>query len=210
MLAAASSLAIVTQPSLGVNDLPGLIALAKQRPGALKFGSVGVGSAQHFAGELLRQTAGIDVTHVAYQDTAEAIAALHSGAVQFLPEMVQAVLPQIRSGDLKALAVTAPVRWPMLADVRTVGEQGFEGYDVTGWHGLAFPAGTPHPVVDKMAKAMSAVLRREAVRKAVAEAGAMMQPTTTEEFAQFIEADIAKWRRVRDRAGILPQPQSGL
>jgi tripartite-type tricarboxylate transporter receptor subunit TctC len=210
MLVAASSLVIVTNPSLGVSDLPGLIALAKQQPGALKFGSIGLGSAQHFAGELLRQSAGIDVTHVAYKDTAEAVAALHSGQVQFLPEMVQAVLPQIRSGDLKALAVTAPVRWPTLADVRTVGEQGFEGYDVTGWHGLAYPAGTPRPIVDKTAKALSAVLRREAVRKAIAEAGAMLQPTTTEEFGQFIEADIAKWRRVRDRAGIHAQVQSGL
>jgi tripartite-type tricarboxylate transporter receptor subunit TctC len=205
MLIAASSLAVLVNKDFPAHDIPGLIALAKAEPGKLSFGSVGIGSAQHFAGELLRQMAGIDMHHVPYHDTNEAIDALQSNKIQVLCELVQAVMEKLRSGEVRALAVTSPVRWSAVPDVPTLGEQGVAGYDVTSWYGLVFPAGTPKPIVDKMHAAMSDLLKREAIRKAIADAGALVQPTTTEQFRQYIGAEIARWRRVRDRAGIQPQ-----
>jgi tripartite-type tricarboxylate transporter receptor subunit TctC len=205
MLIAASSLAVLVNKDFPAHDIAGLIALAKAEPGKLSFGSVGVGSAQHFAGELLRQMAGIDMHHVPYRDTSEAISALQSNKIQVLCELVQAVMEKLRSGEVRALAVTSPVRWSAVPDVPTLGEQGVTGYDVTSWYGLVFPLGTPKPIVDKMHAAMNDLLKREAIRKAIADAGALVQPTTTEQFRQYISAEIARWRRVRDRAGIQPQ-----
>jgi tripartite-type tricarboxylate transporter receptor subunit TctC len=207
MLVAAASLAVLVNKDFPANDMKGLVGKARREPGKLSFGSVGVGSVQHFAAELLRQQGGIDIQHVSYRDTTEALTALRTNQVQILCELVQAVLGQVRSGAVKALAVTSPVRWPSMPEVQTVGEQGIAGYDVTSWYGLVFPAGTPKPIVEKMNKTLNDLLNREAVRKAIAEAGALAQPTTTEEFGTYIASEIAKWRRVRDRAGI--QPQSG-
>jgi tripartite-type tricarboxylate transporter receptor subunit TctC len=205
MLVASSSLAVVVSKSFPANDIKGLIEMARKAPGKLSFGSVGVGSAQHFAGELLRQQGGIDIKHVPYHDTTEEFTALRTNEVQIVCELVQAVRGPVQSGELKVLGVTAPVRWPSMPDVPTLGEQGIAGYDVTSWYGLVFPAGTPKPIVEKMSKALNELLRRESVRKAIADAGALAQPTTTDEFGKFIGSEIAKWRRVRDRAGIAPQ-----
>jgi tripartite-type tricarboxylate transporter receptor subunit TctC len=205
MLVATSSLAVIVSKDFPANDIKGLIEKARKEPGKLSFGSVGVGSAQHFAAELLRQQGGIDIKHIPYRDTAEELNALRTNQVQIVCELVQAVRGQVQSGEVKALGVTAPVRWPAMPDVPTLGEQGIAGYDVTSWYGLVFPAGTPKPIVEKMSKALNDLLRREAVRKAIADAGALAQPTTTEEFGKYISSEIAKWRRVRDRAGIAPQ-----
>jgi tripartite-type tricarboxylate transporter receptor subunit TctC len=205
MLVATSSLVVLVSKDFPANDIKGLVEKARKEPGKLSFGSVGVGSAQHFAAELLRQQGGIDIRHVPYRDTAEELTALRTNQVQIVCELVQAVRGQVQSGEVKALGVTAPVRWPAMPDVPTLGEQGIAGYDVTSWYGLVFPAGTPKPIVEKMSKALNDLLRREAVRKAIADAGALAQPTTTEEFGKYIGSEIAKWRRVRDRAGIHPQ-----
>jgi tripartite-type tricarboxylate transporter receptor subunit TctC len=205
MLVASSSLAILTNKKVPAKNLQELTALARKDKGALSFGSVGLGSAQNFACELFRQAMGIEMRHKAYADTPTELTALKNGEVQVVCELVQAALPQIRAGELIPLAVTAPFRWPSLPDVQTVAEQGVQHYDVTSWYGLAFPAGVPANVVNATSQAMRTVLKRDAVRKALVEAGASVEPSTTEEFSGHLQSEIAKWRRVRDKAGIQPQ-----
>lgn len=204
-LVATSSLVIVGGPSLAAKDVKGLIDAAKAAPGKIKYASVGLGSTQHFAGELLHQMAGIDIKHIPYRGTPAAIAAVRAKEVDLVFELVQPVLGQIRSGDLRALAVTAPQRYPALPDVPTVSESGVPGYDVTSWYGLVFPAGTPAAIVTKMNQALHEVLARETVRKQIADAGAVVQASTPDEFGRHVEQEIAKWQDVRAKAGIAQQ-----
>jgi tripartite-type tricarboxylate transporter receptor subunit TctC len=204
-LVATAGLVVVANKEFRANDLKGLIAEAKASPGKINFASVGLGSTQHFAGELFRQSTGIDIKHIPYRGTPAAIAAVRAKEVELLFELVQTVLGQVRAGDLKALAVTSSERWPALPDVPTAEEQGVSGYDVRSWYGIAFPAGTPRPIVDKLNKALSDVLARDAVKKQIADTGAIVKSSTPEAFGKFIEDEIAKWRTVRDKAGIQPQ-----
>ena len=125
--------------------------------------------------------------------------------VQMTFELVQPVLGQIRAGDLRALAVTSARRYPILPDVPTIADSGLEDYQVTSWYGLAFPAGTPQPIVDKMNRALHQVLGREAVRKQIMDVGATARTSTAEEMRAHIEAEITNWRRVREKAGIVLQ-----
>ena len=120
---------------------------------------------------------------------------------------MQPVLGQVRAGELKALAVTSTERWPALPDVPTAREQGVSDYDVTSWYGLVFPAGTPAPIVAKTNAALRKVLAMPEVRDKIAAAGALVKASTPEELGKHIEDEIAKWRVVRDKAGIEPQQQ---
>jgi tripartite-type tricarboxylate transporter receptor subunit TctC len=204
-LTATAGLALVTSPKLGVSDVKGLIAAAKSAPGTINFASVGIGSTQYFSGELFRQLARVDIVHIPYRTTPEVITALRQNEVQITFELVQPVLGQIRAGDLRALAVTSARRYPILPDVPTIADSGLEDYQVTSWYGLAFPAGTPQPIVDKMNRALHQVLGREAVRKQIMDVGATARTSTAEEMRAHIEAEIANWRRVREKAGIVLQ-----
>jgi tripartite-type tricarboxylate transporter receptor subunit TctC len=204
-LVATAGLIVVANKDYPASDLKGLIAAAKANPGKINFASVGLGSTQHFAGELFRQSTGTDIKHIPYRGTPAAIAAVRAKEVELLFELVQTVLGQVRAGDLKALAVTSAERWPALPDVPTAQEQGVAGYDVRSWYGVAFPPGTPRPIVDKLNKALADVLARDAVKKQIADAGAIVKSSTPEAFGKFIEDEIAKWRVVRDKAGIQPQ-----
>src|SRR5262249_31692727 len=143
---------------LSARDLAGVLAAVRANPGKFNFGSAGVGTTQHFAGELMKQTAGLDITHVPYRSTPAAVTGLRAREVEFVFELVQTVQGQIHVGDLKAIAVTSPKRNPMLPDVPTFTEAGMPGYDVTSWYGLAFPAGTAPAIVQKTNKAMQELL----------------------------------------------------
>jgi tripartite-type tricarboxylate transporter receptor subunit TctC len=120
-------------------------------------------------------------------------------------ELVQPVLGQIRAGQLKAIAVTSPKRYPALPDVPTVAESGVPDFQVMSWYGLVFPAGTPRPIIDKMNKALHEVLAREDVRKQILAAGAAPQTSTPEELREHVAKEIAKWSAVREKAGIAQQ-----
>ena len=127
------------------------------------------------------------------------------GQVDFTFELVQPVLGQVRAGELKALAVTSPVRHPALPDVPTVAESGLPGFQVMSWYGLAFPAATPALIVEKMNKALHEVLARPDVQAALIKVGATAKTSTPDEMRQHVIAEIAKWSAVREKAGIAQQ-----
>jgi tripartite-type tricarboxylate transporter receptor subunit TctC len=200
-----AGLVLVTAPDFPANDLKGVIAYAKANPGKLNYGSPGVGTTQHFAAELLRQLAGLEMTHVPYRSTPAAVSALLSKDVQLVFELIQTVQGQIQSGTLKAIGVTSPQRFPSVPDIPTLAESGLPDYDVTSWYGLSFPAGTPDAIVTKVNKAMRDLLATETVRAQILKVGALVRSSTPEELKAHIAAEIVKWTRVRDTAGIEPQ-----
>ncbi len=201
-LTGTAGLVLVTSPEFPASDVKGLIAAAKAAPGKYNFASVGVGTTQHFSGELFRQLAGIDVKHIPYRGTPAAITGLLAGEVHFTFELVQPVLGQVRAGALKALAVTSAQRHPALPALPTVAESGLPSFVVTSWYGFAFPAGTPRPIVDKMNRALHTVLARADVRKQLVDVGAEAASSTPEELRQHVVNEIAKWSAVREKAGI--------
>jgi len=197
-----AGLVLVTSPSFPANDVEGIIAAAKAAPGKYNFASPGVGTTQHFSGELFRQLAGVDIKHVPYRSTPAAITGLLANEVQLTFELVQPVLGQVGAGTLRAIAVTSPQRHPALPQVPTVMESGLPEFQVMSWYGLAVPAGTPRPIIDKMNKALHEVLGRAEVRKQLVDVGATAATSTPEELRQHIVNEIAKWSAVREKAGI--------
>jgi tripartite-type tricarboxylate transporter receptor subunit TctC len=204
-LTGTAGLVLVVRPDFPARSVAELIALAKQSPGKLNFSSVGVGTTQHFSGEMFRQLAGVDVRHIPYRGTPASVTALLGGQVDFTFELVQPVLGQIRSGALKALAVTSPERDPSLPDLPTVAQSGLPAFQVTSWYGLAFPAGTPQPIIDKMNKALHDVLARPDIQAQLLKVGATAKTSTPDEMRQHVINEIAKWSAVREKAGIAQQ-----
>jgi tripartite-type tricarboxylate transporter receptor subunit TctC len=204
-LVANSGFVVVARKEFPADDIKGLVALAKASPGKLNFASVGVGSTQHFAGELLAQQTGIKVTHIPYRGTPALITALLAGEIDYAVELVHTVQGQVQAGKLKLLAVGSPQRWPTIPNVPTVAESGVPGYAVTGWYGWAYPAGTPKPIVDKTYAALKEVLDRPAIREQLAKVGAVVNISTPDEFSHQIADEVAKWQAVRDKAGLEPK-----
>lgn len=200
-----SAFVIVARKDFPANDIKGLVALAKAQPGKLNFGSVGLGSTQHLAGELLKQMTGIDVVHVPYRGTPALVTALRAQQIDYGVELVHAVIGQVQAGELKLLAVGTPQRWPAIPDVPTVAESGVPGYSVLGWYGWAYPAGTPTAIVEKTNVALKEVLTRPAIREQLAKVGAVVNVTSSADFSKYIVDEIAKWKTVRDKAGLEPK-----
>jgi tripartite-type tricarboxylate transporter receptor subunit TctC len=195
-------LIIVSRPAFPPKDAADLIKAAKANPGKLNFASVSVGSTQHFAGALLSQLAGIQVTHIPYDKTPAAVAATISGEADYLVEVLSTVLGQVRGGELKALAITSAKRYPGLPHVPTVAESGLKDYDVTTWYGLNLPAGTPKPIVDKMNAAVQKVLARKDVQEQALKAAFVLEGSTPDAFAKHVAGEIARWGGVMKAAGI--------
>jgi tripartite-type tricarboxylate transporter receptor subunit TctC len=204
-LTGTAGLVLVVRPDFPATNVAELIALAKSEPGKLNFASVGIGTTQHFSGELFRQLAGIDVRHIPYRGTPAVLTGLLGKQVDFTFELVQPVLGQVQSGSLKALAVTSPARYPGLPDLPTVAESGLPAFQVMSWYGLSFPAGTPQPIIDKMNKALHEVLARPDIQAQLLKVGASAQTSTPEEMRQHVVNEIAKWTAVREKAGIPQQ-----
>jgi tripartite-type tricarboxylate transporter receptor subunit TctC len=201
-MVATMPLFIVAGPRAGFGSLQGLIDVAKHNPGKLNLASVGIGSTQHFAAELFFQTAGIELVHVPYKGTPNAIAATTANETQLLVEVAAPVIGQIRGGALNALAVTSGTRFPGLPDVPTVAEAGLAGYDVTTWYALVFPAKTPAAIVEKTRAALRTALAREDVQKQMQNAAFLPSQSTPAELAAHMKSEIARWGAVRDKAGI--------
>ena len=204
-LVADSAFVVVARKDFPANDIKGLVALAKASPGKLNFASVGLGSTQHFAGELLRQSTGIDVKHIPYRGTPGVVAALLAQEVDYAVELAHAVRGQVEAGQLKLLAVGTPERWPAIPDVPTVAESGVPGYAVTGWYGWVYPAGTPAAIVNKTSEALKQVLAQPDIKEQMAKAGAVVHVMSAAEFTQHMTDEVAKWKAVRDKAGLEPQ-----
>jgi tripartite-type tricarboxylate transporter receptor subunit TctC len=203
---ATAGLIIVTRPDFPANDVKDLIAAAKANPGKVSFASPGFGATQHFTGELFRQTAGIDILHVPFRSSPEAIAAVLGKQVDVLFDTISAVLGQVQSGQLKALAVTGKDRFPAVPKVPAAIESGLlPGYDVTTWYGVFAPRDIPPAVVAKLNKTINEGLAEPAVQERLTKAGVVVRGSTPEEFGKHMEREYARWNAVREAAGIAPQ-----
>ena len=188
---ATAGLIIVTRPDFPANNVKELIAAAKARPGKIVFASPGFGATQHFTGELFRLTAKVDMLHVPFRTS---------------PEAISAVLGQVQSGQLKALAVTGKDRFPAVPDVPAAIESGvLPGFDVTTWYGLFVPSGTPSAIIARLNKTVNQVLKDEAVRERLIKAGVVVQGSTAEAFGKHMADEYARWNGVREAAGIPQQ-----
>jgi tripartite-type tricarboxylate transporter receptor subunit TctC len=194
--------ALVAHPSLAANSVKELVALARSQPGRVNYGSGGNGSTPHLAGALFAAMAGIALTHVPYKGTAPATADLIGGQVQIAFLGIPTVLPHVKSGKLRVLAVTGKRRSPELPDVSTVDEAGVPGYEVNPWYGLLAPAGTLRETVARLGAEVSRILRAAEMKEKLAMQGAEVAGGSPEEFAAVIQADTLTWSRVVKDAGI--------
>jgi tripartite-type tricarboxylate transporter receptor subunit TctC len=200
-LVATTPLVLVAPPSLPVKDVKGLIAHAKANPGKLNFGSGGVGTSNHLAGELFKSATGTNLVHVPYKGTPAAYTDLMSGQISLMWDNIVAVTPHIKSGKLKALAVTSAARAPSLPDTPTMAESGLPGFEAVSWIGALVPTGTPKDIVDKIHTDMVDVLRMPDVKEQLAASGAIVVGNTPEQFAAWNRNEIAKWTKAVQVSG---------
>ena len=201
-LAATVPVVLVVHPSLGVNNVAELIALAKAKPGQLNYASSGVATTPHLAGALLGARAGISLVHVPYQGSSPAITDLLAGRTQIMFSAVSVVLPHIKAGTLKALAWAAPKRGSVLPQVPTVAEIGLPELDASIWFGLMAPAGTPKEIQDKIATALNAGLKSAALRDQLEKMGYEPLGGTPEDFTRYVDSELRKWTEAAAAAGV--------
>lgn len=197
---AASPLVLVVNKDLPVNSVAELIARAKAEPGKLNYGSVGIGTAQHLIFEMFRQRDGIDMVHVPYRGNTDSLIALLAGDIQAMFETLPTILPAIRDGRVKALAVTTPTRVPQLPAVPTLAEAGQPGIEVSTWYAVIAPARTPDAILDRLHAVYTEVAQTPEMQRFLAEQGLVTLPNTRAGFAQRIAAESARWAAIiRDR-----------
>jgi len=199
------SMVIVTGAQSKLHTLRDLIVTAKANPGKVNVGTITPGGTQHLAGELFLSTAGIQALVVPHKTTGEVIVSARNGNVDIAFDFIAPLLSAVRSGQLRALAVTAAKRFSGLPDVPTVIEAGVPGYDVASWNALAAPAKTPRPVIDKVRAALIKALADPQVQKRYAELGVEGRASTPEELKDFYASETKRWTRVVERAGIPKQ-----
>ena len=204
LLGSVPSIFIVNR-ELAVQSVADFIVLAKARPGALNYGSAGVGSSAHLAVELFQGVADVKVTPVPFRGGGPAVMAVVSGHVQFMIETAGSVMPQVLSGSVRALAVTGERRMAELPDVPTMGEAGLQGYLYTTWYGLWAPARTPDAIVNKINAAAAKVLAAAETRAALEKAGIEAKSMSAERFGLMVRFELAKWTAFIRGANITPQ-----
>jgi tripartite-type tricarboxylate transporter receptor subunit TctC len=204
-LVSASPYVVTANPKVQASNMAELIALAKKNPGKLSYGSSGTGAASHLSAELFKSMAKVDLLHVPYKGTGQALTDLLAGQVDLMFAPSQTVISHVRAGKLKALAVTGAKRSETLPDLPTVAESGLPGYEAVGWFGLLAPAPTPKPIVAKLSADANRMLSERDVRERMQALGADPAATTPEDFARFIRADQAKWSKLMKEAGIKPE-----
>jgi tripartite-type tricarboxylate transporter receptor subunit TctC len=192
---------LVVHPSLEVTSVAELIAYAKANPRKLNYASGGVGSTSHVAGELFRTMAGLEWQHVPYRGTGPSLVDLLAGQVQLTIDNLPAILPHIKTGALRALAISTDKRVPQLPDLPTIAEAGLPGYAAISWQMVTAPAGTPRPILDRMAATISKLTADPAFRTRVAEAGAEPAGGTVDEARAFVKQETVKWREVVLKSG---------
>jgi tripartite-type tricarboxylate transporter receptor subunit TctC len=197
------ALVIAVRSDFEAKSLKELIALAKAKPGALSFGSVGFGSTHHLAGELLDKTAGIQMVHVPYRGDSQTVAALLGGEIPVIVGTPVLLAPQIESGAIRGLAVTSPTRMRLLPNVPSADEAGVKGFDVRTWAGLLAPKGTPPAIIARLNAAVRETLADADVKTALETAtGGEVQASTPEEMRDLVRSELAKWADVIKAANI--------
>ncbi|WP_256977237.1 Bug family tripartite tricarboxylate transporter substrate binding protein [Bordetella genomosp. 10] len=201
MLAGKVPNVLLASPTLPVNSEKELIAYAKENPGKLNFASMGTGTSGHLMSELFKQQAGIQAQHVPYKGSTAALTDMLGGQVQLMFDNLPTALPQVKSGKLRALAVSTEKRTPLLPDVPTVAEAGVPGFEATAWFGVAAPAGTPADIIAKLNKAMVKVMEDPKTKEMLEAQGVTYSPNTAAEFAAFIASESPKWKKVVEISG---------
>jgi tripartite-type tricarboxylate transporter receptor subunit TctC len=204
-LVSASAYVVTANPRLGATNIRELIAIAKANPGKLSFGSSGTGAASHLAAELFKSMAGVDLLHVPYKGTGQALTDLVGGQVDLMFAPAQTVMSHVQAGRLRALAVTSAKRSETLPALPTVAESGVAGYAAVGWFGLLAPAATPQAIVAKISADANRVLAQKEVREKMLALGSEPSGDTPGEFAAFIRDDQAKWAKLMKEQGIKPE-----
>lgn len=194
--------ALVVPSSSPATNVSSLLALANAKPGQLNFSSFGIGSTNHMMGELFLADTGIKATHVPYQGSSQAMAALLSAQVDFAFETAAVALPQIKAGKLRALATPSPSRLKDLPDVPTLQEAGFKDLTAEGWMGVFAPTGTPSSIVQRLNQALVKVLRTPEVSNKLTDRGVIVVASTPDAYRQRLAAELQKWRRVAKDSGI--------
>ncbi len=192
---------LAVHPSLGVKSVTELIDLAKSKPAQLNIASAGVGSSAHLAGELFKSMAGIDVVHVPFKGTADALRDLVSGEVQMTVDSITALLPFIRDGRLRAIGVGDTTRSPLLPEVPTIDEAGVKGYAVFAWGGYIAPAKTPRPVIQRLNSEIRSVLALPDVQQRLQQMGSRPSGSSPEQFSELIKSEIVRFATIIEAAG---------
>lgn len=193
---------LVVNPQLPAKSVTELLSLAKSKTNGLSFASPGVGSTNHLAGEMLRKETGANLLHVPYKGSGPAIVDILAGQVDMNFDAMPSVAPFIKSGRLRALAVTTPERDSELPEVPTMAELGFKTFDITNWYGVVAPAGTPAAVTLVLHDAVERVLALPEVARKLAELSVRSQAMSSEQFAQFMRTEAAKYRDIAKRTGV--------
>ena len=202
MLTTLVPLVLVVNTELGIRDLPGLLAEARKEPGRLSFASAGNGASNHLAGELFNTMAGIQTMHVPYKGDTPAMADLIGGQVTMMFPTAIAAMPHLKSGKLRALAVTSLFRNPQLPDVPSISEAGYPGFKAVSWVGISAPKGTPPAVVARLEKEMENAFKGTPAGKQLEAQGLVMVVSRSVDYSDFIRKEIERWRRVVKVAGI--------
>ena len=195
-------LVMVVPPTQPAKDVKEFIAWARANPGKVNFASASSASAQHLAGEHFKQVTGIDMQHVPYNGSGPALADLVGGHVQLMFDSLPSSMSFIRSGKLKALGASSPKRLAVLPDVPTLIEAGIPDFEVSSWNGLFAPAGTPQPIIDRLAKATIPALHSPGIRQQFIDLGSVPVGSTPEEFKQYVHDEVIKWAEVAKAANV--------
>jgi tripartite-type tricarboxylate transporter receptor subunit TctC len=200
-LVATTPLVLVANPALPVKNVKELIEYAKSNPGKLNFGSGGVGTSNHLAGEMFKSETGTQLVHVAYKGTPAAYTDLFSGQISLMWDNIVAVTPHIKAGRVKPLAVTSAQRAPSLPDVPTMAQGALPGFEAVSWIGALVPTGTPQPIVDKIHADLVAVLQMPEVKQQLGALGAAVVGNSPEQFAAWNRNEISKWSKAVKESG---------
>jgi tripartite-type tricarboxylate transporter receptor subunit TctC len=201
-LICAAGTAIVAHPSVPANSLAALLKLARTQPGKLSYGTSGIATAGHMGAELLQIAAQVQMVHIAYKGGGPAMTDLLGGHIPVLFASMATAVPHIRSGKIKAFAVTTPARVPAISDVPTVAELGYPGFEAQGWLGIVAPAKLPPDILATVSRALTIALEDKSVEEAIRNLGYEPAPGTPDDFAALISNDLEKWRRVVAEAKI--------
>ncbi|HZN24340.1 MAG TPA: tripartite tricarboxylate transporter substrate binding protein [Burkholderiales bacterium] len=202
---ASTPLVLVVAPTLGAKSVKELIALAKQKPGQLNFGSTGLGSGPHYGAALFNLTADINAVHVPYRGSPESLTDLMAGRVQYILSPVLAATPLVKGGRLLALGVTTAQRAPALPDVPTIAEAGLTGFEYQGWYGVLAPSRTPRGIIDRLATEIRAIIDMPDTKERIASQGAAAKSSTPDEFHKLVQDEIRTRMKVWKAAGVKPE-----
>ncbi len=203
-LGAIGTYLLVVHPSVPAHSVKELVALAKAKPGSLAFASSGAGAPPHLAGVLFQKMTGTELNHVPYRGDTPGIADLVAGHVQLAFLSISPLIPQVKAGAVRALAITSGTRSAVMPDLPTLAESGLPGYDIGTWWGLMAPAKTPRPIIDRLAAAMRKATSVPAIRERFVAAGIEAKSNSPEEFATMVKSEVARWRELAKSAGVEP------